>query len=131
MHRLLPHAADLRAELTASDFEALCGEAAALVRSLLVRGQVAEERSVTIALEAADPAERFFRFVRELVYLADCDGFLVASCTVAGDRAELRGELFDPRRHAAERQIKALTRHRFRFEERAGTGLRAELVFDL
>jgi len=131
VHRLLEHTADLRAELTGADFGALCGEAVALLRELLVgdcRVEPREERRV--ALAGPDEAERFFRFVRELVYWADADGFLPAACAKEDGAVSVRGERFDASRHAVDRQIKALTRHHFVFERTAG-GLRAELIFDL
>lgn len=130
-HRLLAHEADLRAELVAPDLGSLCEEAVTLVRELLVGASpVAARAQRLLPLAGEDDAERFFRFVRELVYLADSETFLPAGCTLAGDEAELTGERFDPARHVAERQLKAVTRHRYRFE-RTPAGLVAELVFDL
>jgi len=127
---LLAHTADLRAELAAVDERALYAEAVALVRELLVGGSPVEEREVVrIAPEGDDAAERFFRFVRELVYLADAQSFLPASVRVDGGIV-VRGERFDASRHVAERQIKALTRHHFTYR-RGAQGVRAELVFDL
>lgn len=131
MHRLLAHTADLRAELVAPDFAALCDEAVLLVRELLVgTSPVAPRQQRCIPLLGDDDAERFFRFVRELLYLADADGFLPAACTLGEREVTVAGEPFDPARHVAERQVKALTRHQYVFEPAAG-GLRAELIFDL
>jgi SHS2 domain-containing protein len=131
MHRLLAHTADLRAELSAPDLAGLCSEAVTLVRELLVGASTVEPRTTqVIRLEGDGDAERFFRFVRELVYLADAGAFLPARCTLGDGEVELAGERFDPARHTAERQLKAVTRHRYRFE-RGPDGLVAELVFDL
>jgi SHS2 domain-containing protein len=131
MHRLLAHTADVRAEISAADFGELCAEAAGLVRELLVGASPVEPRARRrVELAGADDAERFFRFVRELVYLADTDGFLPAGCALRDGAVEVAGEPFDAARHRAERQIKAVTRHQYLFE-RAGEGLRAELIFDL
>ena len=132
MRRLLAHTADLRAELAADGFAGLCREAVALVRELLVGASPVEPRERRrVELDGGDDAERFFRFVRELVYLADAEEFLPASCASADGVVDLTGERFDPARHVVERQIKALTRHRYAFERGADGGLRAELVFDL
>jgi SHS2 domain-containing protein len=131
VHRLLAHTADLRAELSAPDFDALCGEAVDLVREIVAGTSAVgalEERRVRLA--RAEDGERFFRFVRELVYLVDAEAFLPGSCRRSGETMVVLGERFDPNRHRAERQIKALTRHHYRYE-RAGTELRAELIFDL
>jgi SHS2 domain-containing protein len=130
MYRLLPHTADLAAELDAPNLDALCGEAVGMVRELLVGESVVEPRVHRfVPFDGADDAERFFRFVRELVYLADAEGFLPAGCAASAAGVELVGERYDPSRHLAERQIKALTRHQYRFDRDGG--VRAELVFDL
>jgi SHS2 domain-containing protein len=131
MRRLLAHTADLRAELAAPDLAGLYSEAAALVRETVVgESAVAALEERRVRLEGEDEAERFFRFVRELVYLYDTGTFLPASVRLTGGEAVVAGERFDVRRHVAERQVKALTRHRFRFE-RSPAGFGAELVFDL
>lgn len=135
-YRLLPHTADLRAELEAPDAAGLYQAAADLVREVVAGDSPVEPREErAIELPAAgDDRERFFRFVRELVYLYDAEGFLPAEVEL-GDPPRVLGERFDPERHHSERQVKAVTRHGFRFEAvAAGTGdgrLRAELVFDL
>lgn len=127
---LLAHDADLRAELVAADEEELYAEAVALVRELLVGASpVAEREERRLEIVASDEAEGFFRFVRELVYLADAESFLPASVRTDGE-LRVRGERFDPARHVAERQIKAVTRHAFRFRRSPGA-LRVQLVFDL
>jgi len=127
---LLSHTADLRARLDAEDEAGLYAEAVALVRELLVGDSpVAEREERRIDAGGDEAAERFFRFVRELVYLADAESFLPAALAPQGELV-VRGERFDPRRHVAERQLKAVTRHRFRYR-RGARGLHAELVFDL
>lgn len=131
MRRLLAHTADLRAEVMAPDFGGLCAEAVALVRELLVGDSPVEPRQHrAVALIGESEAERFFRFVRELVYLADAEGFLPAGCSAERQVIRVSGEPFDASRHVAERQIKALTRHHYRFE-RTPHGVRSELLFDL
>lgn len=132
----LAHTADLRATLSGVDLPDLYRSAADLVREIVVGScpvAAAEERRLDVdGADVADEAERFFRFVRELIYLYDCEGFLPATVVGAGEPGDLRvrGETFDARRHVSERQIKAVTRHGYRFERRPD-GYRAELVFDL
>jgi SHS2 domain-containing protein len=130
-YRLLPHTADLRAVLEAPDRASLYQAAVDLVREVVAGDSPvagAEERAVEPS--GGDERERFFRFVRELVYLYDAEGFLPRAVAADGGPLRVRGERFDPRRHHSERQLKAVTRHGLRLEEDGG-GLRAELVFDL
>jgi SHS2 domain-containing protein len=130
MHNLLVHTADLKAELEAPDLPALYNEAVTLVRETLVGDSpVAGTQERRLACEGADEAEKFFRFVRELLFIYDVDRFLPAAVRCA-NVALVTGEEFNPARHRAERQIKALTRHQYEFE-RTAKGYRAALVFDL
>jgi SHS2 domain-containing protein len=128
---ILPHTADLGAEIAAPELAALYDEGASLLREILVGASPVEAReSRRLALVGDDERERLFRFLRELVYLADCERFLPAAVTIAKRVATVAGETFDPSRHVAERQVKALTRHRFELEREKG-GYRCRMVFDL
>jgi SHS2 domain-containing protein len=129
-YRLLPHTADLRAELEAPDRAGLYQTAVDLVREVVAGDspvESSEQREIAVA--GGDERERFFRFVRELIYLYDTEGFLPREVSADGT-LRVGGERFDPQRHHSERQLKAVTRHGLRLEEDGG-GLRAELVFDL
>lgn len=128
--RLLDHTADVRAEVDGPDTETLYQSAVDLVRHLVVGDSPVEARQVRqLEIDGGDAEERFFRFVRELVYQVDSDGFLPRSVRL-GSPLSVGGELFDATRHEAERQLKAVTRHGYQLES-TGDGLRAELVFDL
>lgn len=130
-YHLLPHTADLRAALAASSLDELYASSVALVREIIVgRSSVRTVQQRLIPWQVADPSERFFRFVRELLYLYDTEGFIPGTSRVEGHGVIVGGERFDPDRHESHHQIKALTRHGFAFERRAD-GYRAELVFDL
>jgi SHS2 domain-containing protein len=162
-YRYLAHTADLRAALDGTDLASLYQSAADLVHEILVGSSVVasgEERC--LAVEGADDGERFFRFVRGLLFLYDSECFLPARVAGAGGRGGrdaggevaasgdvggdgevaaggdvggdgevcVYGEPFDAARHASEHQVKAVTRHGYRFE-RTPAGYAAELLFDL
>jgi SHS2 domain-containing protein len=134
-HEYLPHTADLRAALRAPDLPGLYQSAVDLVRDILVGSsevRAQEARSVELGGEGGGDdaeAERLFTFVRELLFFYDADAFLPARFE-AGAPVRVWGEGFDASRHASERQLKAVTRHGYRFERERG-GYRAELVFDI
>jgi len=131
MRRLLPHTADLAAEIGGADLSELYREGTALVREILVGDSPVEPRQARrIELAGDDDGERLFRYLRELVYLADAESFLPAAVTFAGAAATVAGERYDAARHVAQRQIKALTRHRFALDRDDG-GYRCRMVFDL
>lgn len=129
--RLEGHTADVRAVVEGSDLASLYQSAVDLVRELLVGSSPVEAREGRrLELSGEDDEERFFRFVRELVYLNDTDRFLPQSVRLVGP-VVVEGERFDAERHRSERQLKAVTRHAYRLETRPRGGYRAELVFDL
>ena len=126
----LPHTADLRVALRGATLGELYAAAGDLVREVVAGDspvESGEEREIPLA--AGDERERFFRFVRELVYLYDAEHFLVAR-VVLGASIRVWGERFDPARHLAERQLKAVTRHGYELR-RDAAGYRVELVFDV
>jgi SHS2 domain-containing protein len=125
----LTHTADLRARLEGADGDGLYQTAVDLVRETVVGDspvEAREERRWTPPDD--DAAECFFRFVRELVFFYDVDGFLPVWVRM-DEPIVIAGECFDPIRHASERQIKAVTRHGYRFS--TDDGWHAELIFDL
>lgn len=129
-YHLLDHTADVRAAVEGDGLETLYQSAVELVRNLAVGEsdvEAREERRLDIGGD--DEEERFFRFVRELVYLVDAERFLPRSVEL-GTPLRLEGEVFDDERHHAERQLKAVTRHGYALES-SQDGWRAELVFDL
>ncbi len=126
----LPHTADLRVQLAAPNLPALYQTATEALREILVGScPVAERERRSLVIDAEGEAERFFRFVRELLYLYDSEAFVPARVTVDGTLT-VAGEPFDPARHTSERQLKAVTRHGFRFG-RSASGYEAEMVFDI
>jgi SHS2 domain-containing protein len=131
VRRLLPHTADVAAEIGGADLAEIYREGTALVREILVGESPVEARQTRrIELAGDDDGERLFRYLRELVYLADAESFLAAAVRLAGAEATVEGERFDAARHVAQRQIKALTRHQFALTRDDG-GYRCRMVFDL
>lgn len=115
-YRLLPHTADLRVEVRGKDLPGLYAAGVVALFSLVIdrrRVRAAAERSFKV--DAQDPEERLFLILRESLRLFSLDGFLVrtARATIKNTEVEIKvaGEPFDPSRHAASREIKAVTAH--------------------
>ncbi len=92
-----------------------------------------EERVVTAA--GRDPAELTVAFLSELLVLAESDGFLgrrivarTAGRPCTSVRARVAGERYDPARHVARTEVKAVTYHDLLFDPAAG---RARVIVDL
>ncbi len=130
---LLSHTADLKARLDAPDATGLARAAADLARSILIEsGEVRADERRALPIERWLPEdERFFRFLRELFFLADVEGFLPATAEPDDEGWIVHGERFDPKRHRPRYQVKALTRHGYVFDCEEDAPCHAELVFDL
>ena len=130
MYELKEHTAAQKVVFRAPDLSGLYASAVDMLRDTMVGGSAIQaRRRVIVAPDGDGPGEQFFRFVRELVYLRDVDGF-IPGVLVAMDSLMVAGEAFDPGRHAFEHVVKAVTRHQFSFAEGDG-GLVATLVLDL
>lgn len=134
----LPHTADIRVRFTARDLEALLGDATDLVAHLTAGGAAgaAAREARPLRLTAGGPDELLFAYLKELLFLYATESFVpgaiqVRSVSPTGLDAVVRGERFDPDRHEPQPEVKAVTRHGLRVENRDGEGWEAEVVFDL
>ena len=97
------------------------------LRELLVgESPVAPVEERPIDRRGADPTERLIHFLADVLYLYDTERFVPARAGPAG----VLGEPFDPARHTAAREVKAVTHHDATVR-RDDRGLRATLVFDV
>lgn len=135
-YRFLPHTADLKVAVEGERFEDLFHEGLAVTRELVAgerAGQAKERRR--LALDAPDAAELFLGFLKELLYWFATDAFVPAELVIESLshrdlKGVVRGERFDPRRHEAQPEVKAATRHQLQVSEQDGTW-RAQVVFDI
>jgi SHS2 domain-containing protein len=95
--------------------------------------QKKEERAVSASGD--DPAELVVAFLTELLVLQQTDGFLVRDIRArplgnppTAIVASLTGERFDPARHSARTEVKAVTLHGLVFDPDRG---RARVIVDI
>jgi SHS2 domain-containing protein len=97
------------------------------LRELLVGASpVAPAAERAIDPRGADPTERLILFLTDVLYLYDTERFLPAKVTASG----IAGEPYDPGKHRAQREVKAVTRHGAAVETDA-QGYRTMIVFDV
>jgi SHS2 domain-containing protein len=126
-YRFLPHTADIAVELRAQSERGLYEAGVAALRELLVgQSPVAQTTERPVALRGQDPTERLIHFLGDLIYAYDTERFVPAELSPTG----VYGEPFDPARHDAQREVKAVTHHGARVE-RDAAGYRATLIFDV
>ena len=126
--RFVPHTADIAVELWASDEPGLRQAGVDALRELLVGASPVrplEERPLEPG--EGDAAERLVRFLGGVLYLYDTERFLPAKTTPAG----ITGEPFDPARHTAVREVKAVTYHGAEIRRDPGGRLHSTIVFDV
>lgn len=128
--------AGLRAE--AATLELLLAELARGFTALSSPGEISPAAARQVSVSAADAAELAVKFLNDLVYLADTEGFLPAAAdiVIAKDGGELRlnaalrGEDSAFARQPRGLLVKAATYHNLKIEERGGRWT-AEVVLDI
>jgi SHS2 domain-containing protein len=135
-YRFLPHTADLKVAIEGERFEDLFHDGLAVTRELVAGDGAAEPRERRrLVLDAPDAAELLLGFLKELLYWFATDTFAPAELEIESlSDQELRGvvtgERFDPGRHEAQPEVKAVTRHQLQVSEQDGFWL-AQVVFDV
>ncbi|MBI5342756.1 MAG: archease [Deltaproteobacteria bacterium] len=134
-YRLLPHTADIRLEVRGKDLPELFAASVEALFSLIVdRRRVRPVSSKSWNVSGKDPEEQLFSLLRGALLLFSSDRFLVrtahATMKVPGVEMKVAGEPFDPLRHAADREIKAVTAHGMTIERVPG-GYAARFIVDV
>jgi SHS2 domain-containing protein len=135
LFREFEHTGDLGIELDAPTRGELFRRAAIALAALLVEtAGVAEIEQREIAVEAEADLDLMHDLLTELLALFTVEGFIWRGAWVkeAGRsiRVTLRGEPFDPARHAFRGEIKAVTYHQLMVEGSPG-GWRSRIIFDV
>jgi SHS2 domain-containing protein len=132
---LLDHTADALVRARGDSLgELLVGCAEGMFALIVEEGEVREETSSKVELEAEGPEELVHGWLRELLYRFSAEGlvfgrFEVHEAEPTRVRAICHGEPADPERHQGT-EIKAVTWHGFRVE-RTDEGWIAEVLFDI
>ena len=135
LYRELDHTADLAIEVVAATRRELFRRAALALGALLVEqtnviGAVSREFEVG----GQDDIELMHDLLTELLQLFAADGFIWCDAVVeeraAALKITLQGESFEPNRHTARGEIKAVTYHQMTVEN-AGNEWRARIIFDV
>jgi len=130
--------ADVAVEVRGQTIEDLFATAALALFEVMVKIEtVRPQREKKIRLESQTVDRLLYDWLSELVYLKDADSMLFCRFDLAINQengyqldATITGEEIDPRRHELRADVKAVTFHRFRVEERQGVWS-AEIVFDI
>jgi SHS2 domain-containing protein len=135
------HTADLALRVWAPDLEGLFRQAAlGLLRLLADPGRVRARETVRVSVAGMDLEELMVSWLNEILYLSDAGGrrfVQVEDLRIEGSAGDhrlgalLRGEAFDPDRHAGGIGVKAATYHGLCIDPQARGGYDLTLVLDM
>lgn len=132
-YRIIDHEADTGFEVYGGTMEELFQNGVCALFSLITDTEAVrplEEKRI----EAGGNGELFVNFLNDILYLWDTTQFIpnTVSVRIKGQNAEglLKGEFFDPARHAIRQEVKAVTYHKFRIVEEQGA-LKATIIVDV
>jgi len=115
--------------------EVFANAAYALFDLLIGLDKVREELSLEVQLEAADPEDLLVRWLGELLFLCNGEGYLFKKFSFSrledtSLTAMARGERFDPSRHEFKMEIKAVTYHQIAIK-RVQDRWEARIILDI
>jgi SHS2 domain-containing protein len=135
-YALLDHPADLGIEAFGKSLaEAFEQAALALMSVILDPGKIEYIQSKAVVLEATDTAHLLVKWLAEVLYLYDGQGFatgqfVISEFSASRLAATVGGEPFDATKHAPRLDVKAITYHQLWIEESA-TGARVRVFLDI
>ena len=122
-YRIIDHEADIGLEVYGTSLEELFANAVKALFSLIVDAtNVPAEKGKRFDLEGDD--EVLIVFLNELLYMWDVEGFIPEEFSIKIDNSRLSGTviggIFDPSKHTAKREVKAVTYHAFNLSKNGG-----------
>lgn len=134
--RMLDHTADLGIEVSADSVEELFAHTAVYIISLMVDLETINvTKTKVISANGVDRDDVWVNFFRELLYQINAGLFLFSECNIIQMdehhvAAEIKGESFQPERHAMKTEIKAVTYHQAGVTNDEGVW-RGTVIFDV
>ena len=130
------HTADIGIRATAPTLrELFLAMAQGLVELIAEDSRLSPLQARPIHLTAPDADALLLAWLQELLFWFSTDRFLpvvyaLDEVSPTSLRGTVRGDVFDPTRHAQGREVKAITRHRLSVRQEAG-GWRGEVIVDI
>lgn len=134
--RIVEHPADLGIEAEGSTLrDAFAAAAYGLVSIILDPAAVETRESRDVSLDASDREQLLVKWLSEILYLYDGQGFVAKEFEI--DRltptllnARVQGEMFDLHKHHTKLDVKAVTYHQLEIAE-TNNGVRVRVFLDI
>lgn len=136
-YRFIEHTADAGIEVWASDKKELFRQAAlGMLDIIFERTDVEKKLEKRIVVEGIDDEDLIVRWLSEIKYLVQCEGFLVADLIVKSleeNKIEsvLIGEQYEAQRHTYLIELKNVTYHGLKIVRDSDGKFRTRIIFDL
>ena len=136
-YTLIEHTADFGIHVYGIDRKALFANAAYALFDLLTDLRRLNGKTCkNISIRGEDRPDLMVNWLRELLFLWNGNGLLVKEVDVTAlSDSELTAtvfyDVFDPRRHRINIEIKAVTYHQIRVEPRSPAGWESTIIFDV
>lgn len=133
---IVEHPADIGFEAFGTNREELFANSAAALMFLMFDPEtVRPQQRRHIRVQGHDAPSLLVNWLSEILFLVDAEGWLLSSCEVEKLTEGLlegmvQGETYDPARHQAKLQVKAVTYHQLALEKIPG-GWRAQVYVDI
>lgn len=137
-YRFFDHTADIGMQVESATLDDLFLNAAKGLAELVVSDPTTlhKQESISFEIENDDLSLLFFDFLNELLFRFETEGKIFWTGAVSLDvdnhhlTAHLAGDVFDPERHPAGHEVKAVTYHQLSVR-RECDGWIAEVIFDI
>jgi len=136
MYTLFDHTADAGLQVSAPDLPTLFADAARGLSALIIENpqDIQPRATEEIRVEGAQTDFLLFDWLNELLYRFDTGQMLFAEFSISlgpeGLVATVKGEKFDPARHRAAHEVKAITYHQLGVEQ-TPNGWEARVIVDI
>lgn len=133
-YRYIDHTADLGVEVVGADIIDLFANVGRAIFETQIRGKLKSDKEKSIVIQGESLEDLFIDWCRELLYNFSVDGFIPSDYQIRikgySLRAQLQGDLYDPKRHRIRIEIKNPTYHNLEIEKDE-KGFRARIIFDV
>lgn len=134
-YKYINHTADLGIEVQAKTIEELFINIAKAIFETQIKGKILAKFNVNFEINGPSLEEIFIEWCRELLYRFSVGGFIPKDYKIfLTDQhhltTNLKGDIFDPKRHKIKLEIKNPTYHNFNIKK-LETGYCATIIFDV
>lgn len=134
-YKYINHTADLGIEVEANSIEEVFIDVAKGIFEIQINGKVFKKKELEFKIESNSLEELLIEWCRELIYNFSVKGFIPAEYRIEitpdyGLKADLKGDIFDNKRHKIKLEVKNATYHNLSIQK-INDIYKARVIFDV